>query len=96
MFHAKDDKETIATWRLDLNRILDVFNVRGLTPARPPLTAHFQTELAINTNVLVSDVHRDMLNTHSIVSDIHRTIVASQGGADGNNQSVSAIFLLYS
>jgi len=27
MFHAKSDKETIATWRLDLNRILHVFNV---------------------------------------------------------------------
>jgi len=25
--HAKDDKQTIATWKLDLNRILHVFNV---------------------------------------------------------------------
>ena len=33
MFHAKNDKETIATWRLDLNRILHVFNVCGLTLA---------------------------------------------------------------
>jgi len=28
-FHAKNDKEMIATWRLDLNRILHVFNVRS-------------------------------------------------------------------
>jgi hypothetical protein len=25
--HAKNDKETLASWRLDLNRILHVFNV---------------------------------------------------------------------
>ena len=27
-YHAKGDKEVIATWRLDLIGILDVFNVR--------------------------------------------------------------------
>jgi hypothetical protein len=27
LFHAKNDKGTIASWRLDLNRILHVFNV---------------------------------------------------------------------
>lgn len=27
-FHAKHDSQTIASWRLDLNRILLVFNVR--------------------------------------------------------------------
>jgi len=27
-FHAKDDKDTIATWKSDLNRTLTVFNVR--------------------------------------------------------------------
>jgi len=26
--HAKNDKETIAAWKLDLIRILQVFNVR--------------------------------------------------------------------
>jgi len=30
-FHAKNDKETIAGWRLDLNRILHVFNVHPAT-----------------------------------------------------------------
>jgi len=82
MFHAKNDKETIATWRSDLNRILHVFNVRCIAPARPPLTDRFQTELAINT--------------HTIVSDIQRTIVESREGADGKHRSVSAISLLYS
>ncbi|KAF9646922.1 hypothetical protein BDM02DRAFT_3262004, partial [Thelephora ganbajun] len=40
-FHA-NDKDTIAAWRMDLNRILHVFN----------------TELAIDTRVIVSDVHQ--------------------------------------
>ena len=26
-FHTKNDKEMVATWRQDLNRILHVFNV---------------------------------------------------------------------
>jgi len=29
-FHATNDKETIAGWRTDLNRILLVFNVRSV------------------------------------------------------------------
>jgi len=74
MLHAKNDKETIATWRSDLNRILHIFNVRSVPPARSPLTIHFQTELAINTNVAVSDVHRDVLNTQATVSDIRHDV----------------------
>ena len=27
-FRAKDDKKTIATWKLDLDKVLQVFNVR--------------------------------------------------------------------
>ena len=34
-FHAKNDKEMIAGWRSDLNRILHVFNVRPVNPAWP-------------------------------------------------------------
>jgi hypothetical protein len=30
LVHAKNDKETIASWRLDLNRILHIFNVRSV------------------------------------------------------------------
>jgi len=29
-FHAKDDKKMIATWRLDLDQTLQVFNVRSV------------------------------------------------------------------
>jgi len=31
LLHAKNDKETIGAWRLDLIRILQVFNVRLVT-----------------------------------------------------------------
>ena len=30
-FHAKKDKETIAAWRMDLDKALQVFNVRSVT-----------------------------------------------------------------
>ena len=89
-FHAKSDKETIATWRSDLNGILLVFNVRSASSAWPLLTAHSQTELAISTHVAVSDIRHGVANTHAIVSDIHRTMVKSQDGGDGKTLSVSA------
>ena len=31
-YHAKDDKEAIITWRLELNKILHVFDVRSVAP----------------------------------------------------------------
>ena len=80
-FNAKYDKERIAAWRLDFIRILNVFNVCSVVPARLSLTACFQTELAINTHTAVSD-------THDMVSGIYRTVVKSQGGDDGQNLSV--------
>jgi len=30
LFHAKNDRETIATWRSDLTMVLHVFNVRSV------------------------------------------------------------------
>ena len=65
-------------WRSDLNRLLHVFNVRSVDSGRQPLTAslYFQTELA--------------MNTHLMVSDIYRNVVAGQEGGDGQNRSVSA------
>ena len=95
----------MVTWRMDLNRILHVFNVRSVTSARPSLTVPLQTELAINTHLavsdirrnvvnthtIVSDVHHGVLDTHAIVSDIHRTVVKGREGADGKNRPVSVV-----
>ena len=66
------------------------------------LTAHAQTELAIHTNVAVSDVRRDVASTCGIVSDIrhdlastreivsniHHTMVKGQERTDIRNQTV--------
>ena len=82
LLYARNDEEKIAAWRSDLNRILQVFNVRPITSVWSLPTVHFQTELTINTNATVS-------NTHSTDSDIHHTIVNGQGGSGGANRSVS-------
>lgn len=84
IFHSKGNKDKIAAWRAELDRILQVFNVRFITflPIKF-LTIRLQTELAINTHVVV-------VNTQNIVSDIHRTIVERQGGS-GRNASVSTL-----
>jgi hypothetical protein len=75
LLHAKNDKDTIAGWKSELNRVLHVFNVRSVIFTWSSLTVRFQTELA--------------MNTHTIVSDIHRNILKSQEGTDGKNQLVS-------
>jgi hypothetical protein len=80
--HARNDKERIAAWKLDLNKILHVFNVRSVVSLWLLLTVHPQTELAINTHLTVS-------STHILVSDIHRTIVQVQEGSGGKNVAVS-------
>jgi len=81
LFHSKDDKEAIAAWGLDLNRILHVFNVSSFSFVRQLLTVCFQTELAINI--------------HVVVSDIHRAVVASQEGTHGTTQLVSVACALF-
>jgi hypothetical protein len=40
LLHAKNDKETIATWKSDLNKILLVFNVSSIAVAWLLLTVH--------------------------------------------------------
>ena len=34
LFHAKEDKDAIAAWGKDLDRMLHIFNVRSLSPVR--------------------------------------------------------------
>ena len=68
----------IATWKLDLNRILHVFNVCSVGSVLPSLTPAFQTELAINT--------------HGMVLDIHHSVVKGHEGTDSQRGPVSATF----
>ena len=101
-YHAMtDDKKVIATWKLDLDRILRVFNVCSITPARPPAVFGFQVELGANAHANVSDTHQDATNensigsnpanTHTAVPDIHRNKLKGREGAGGRNQAVGII-----
>jgi len=80
-FHATNDKETIAGWRSDLNRILLVFNVRSVMFVWLLFIIDLQTELAINTHITVAD-------THTLVSDIHRNVIKNQEGNNSQHQAV--------
>lgn len=60
-FFAKSNKDMIVGWREELNRILQIFNVRPVDSVRRSLTAFCQTELAINTHTLVADIHRSVM-----------------------------------
>ena len=75
LFHAKNDKEAITNWKSDLNKILLVFNVSSVVVAWLHLTVRYQTELALNTNTMVSDMHH--------------IIVKSRGMFDGKDLPVS-------
>lgn len=77
-FHAKNDKEMIAAWGRDLDRILLIFNVRPVGLVERLLRAPLQMELSINN--------------HTILLDIRRDVQAGQGGTDAQRQSVSTTF----
>ena len=67
LFQAKSDKEMIATWMLDLSKILGVFNVRFITSVRSLLTTHLQTELVMTQNAVVSGVLQGVVTTRTTV-----------------------------
>jgi len=71
LYRAKDDKEAIAAWELDLNRVWHVFNVRSAISVWPSLIVPFQTELGMATRATGSDANQDAANKHTVVSDSH-------------------------
>ena len=60
LLHAKNDKETIAGWKSELNRILHVFNVCSVVFTWSSLIVFLQTELIMNIHVNVSDIRNDV------------------------------------
>jgi len=88
-FNAKHDKEKIAAWRLDLTRILQVFNVRSFISVWLLLTRRSQTELAVNTNVIVTELEHTVTSTHNMVTEIHHSMVQVQEGDGSKSLSVS-------
>jgi len=71
LYYAKDDKKAIATWGLDLNEVLRVFNVRSVISVWPLLIVRFQNELRMATLATGSDARQDAANKHAVVSDTH-------------------------
>ena len=69
-YHAKDDREAVATRRSDLNGILHVFNVRSVTSVWRLLTFRSQTELGIDTCTTDTDTHQDAANKSTIVPKV--------------------------
>jgi hypothetical protein len=69
LFHAKGDKDAIANWRQDLNRILQIFNVCLVIPSDDRYESTFQTELLINNHTMLSDLHRNALTGQGGVDD---------------------------
>ena len=51
--HVKSDRETIAAWKLDLDRIFRVFNVRTAAFARSSLIVPPQAELGLDTHATI-------------------------------------------
>ena len=103
ILNPKKDKDAIAAWRSELDRIVHVFEVRSTVQSLLTLLiVHLQTELAIQTHVAVTDIREDVgdirggvvviredvANTHELVSDMHRTMLKDQEGGDSRNQMV--------
>ena len=91
LLHANNDKEAIAAWKLDLNRILHIFNVCVVIHIRLVLTARLQTELAVTTHLVVSDVHHGVVDTHTMVSDMHRNMLKGLESSDDQYHLVSDV-----
>ena len=75
-FHAKEDNQAIASWRLDLDEIRHIIAVRSFNPAGQLLTLCFflQTEFANGTDTGVTEIRRGITNAHSTVRDAHTDI----------------------
>ena len=60
LFHAKIDIQTLNTWRLDLSRVLDLFNVCCVLPSLHARLSPCQVELALNIHNAVTEMHNDL------------------------------------
>ena len=58
----------IAAWKVDLNRILHVFNVRLDIVTWISLIVPFQTELVMNITMTVSSIHNNVLKIQEEIS----------------------------
>jgi len=97
-FHATNDSQTIASWKVDLNRVLLVFNVTSIVSPRPALTIHTQTELGLNIYATASDVRDGVTKTHTavagtrdVVSEVQRDVADTRVVVEDTHIMVSGI-----
>jgi hypothetical protein len=101
-FHAKNNKETIAIWKLDLDKILQVFNVCPVIRVKTSvtLTLRFQREFTrpivstiphdvTNTHTVIYDARNDVAKTHTSVSDIRHNALKSPQDTHGQDRMVN-------
>ena len=86
LVHARNDKDTIAGWKLDLGRILQIFNVRPVVFTRSSLTVTFQTELAMNTHVAVSDIRHDLSKIREEIGGIAHPVSVNRARSVDNRR----------
>jgi hypothetical protein len=67
-FRVKDDKKTIATWKLYLDSIHQIFTVRSVVSVTTGANFPVQKELTIDSSVTVSTTGHNVANTHNVVS----------------------------
>ena len=89
IFQARNDKDTIAGWKSDLGRILQVFNVRSVNFAWSLLIVSPQTELAMNTHVAVSDIRYDVSKIREEIGGQIRPVSTSHVLAVDNNRMLT-------
>ena len=74
LLHAKNNKEKVAAWKSDLDKLLQVFQVCSVASTWSLLVLIIcsQIQLLLNTNVITSDIHANIVSTQTIVSNIHQ------------------------
>ena len=71
-YHAKDDKEAIAAWKSELNRILHVFDVCYFASTSRLLTVRFKAELGMSARTTASGTRKVPVNEPTVAPDICR------------------------
>lgn len=90
LLQAENDKGTIAVWKSGLNGVLQVFTVRSVASTWSLLIVPSQTELVLDTQNSVSDIHHDVPKVPEEIGGQVRSVSASRIQI-ANNQRVLTI-----
>jgi len=108
-FLARKEKKTVAGWRLGLENILQIFDVRSVARVITVVNFPLHKAIPMNTDTAAAAVHNDVTNTKTItsgiqndvvntpvaVSDSHRNASKRPEDLRGQNRPVSVIYSIY-